>query len=218
MQTSTQTQITEYLESLNWRYATKKFDPEARIPEPVLEDLLEAIRLSASSYGLQPYEILVISDAETREQLRPAAWDQSQVTEASHLLVFTHQTDFGPELVDSYIDVVAETRGVGRDGLSGYADFMKSKLLELPKEQKAAWTARQAYIAVGNLLSAAAVAGIDACPMEGFEAEKFNEILGLGSRGLNAAALVALGYRSEEDATQHQAKVRRPHSELFTHI
>ena len=218
MQTSTQTEIVAYLESLNWRYATKKFDPEARLPEHVLEGLLEAVRLSASSYGLQPYQIQVVTDREVRQNLRAAGWDQSQITDASHLLVFTHQTDFGPELVDSYIDRVSETRGVAGESLNGYADFMKSKLMGLPQRQKAGWTARQAYIAMGNLLSAAAAARVDACPMEGFETEKVNEILDLGTRNLSACAMVALGYRSDADATQYKQKVRRTHQELFSHI
>ncbi|EAR14195.1 MULTISPECIES: NAD(P)H-dependent oxidoreductase [Robiginitalea] len=218
MQTSTQTEIETYLDSLNWRYATKEFDRDAKLPEPVLEGLLEAVRLSASSYGLQPYEIQVVSDPEVRQKLRAAGWDQSQITDASHLLVFTYKTDFGPELVESYIDRVSETRGVEKAKLNGYSDFMKSKLMDLPREQKSNWTARQAYIAVGNLLSAAAVAQVDACPMEGFDPVKVDEILDLGSRNLSAAALVALGYRSESDATQHQNKVRRTRQELFTHI
>ncbi|MBC2839121.1 NAD(P)H-dependent oxidoreductase [Robiginitalea sp. SC105] len=210
--------MSNYIESLNWRYATKKFDADKKLSAEEIENLVDAIRLSASSYGLQPYRVLVISDPEVRKTLRPACWDQSQITDASHLLVFTHQTDFGPELVDSYIDTVSETRGVAKEKLSGYADFMKSKLVELPASAKANWTARQAYLAVGNLLSAAAAARIDACPMEGFEAEKVNEILGLTSKGLSAAVLVAVGHRSQEDATQHNEKVRRPHEEIFTHI
>ncbi len=210
--------IASYLEDLNWRYATKKFNPERRVPDATLDQLLEAVRLSPSSYGLQPYEVLVITDAELREKLRPACWDQSQITEASHLLVFANKSDFGPELIDSYIDTVSETRKVPRENLKNYADFMKSKILDLPQEARAEWTARQVYIALGNLLSAAAAARVDACPMEGFDAEQVNTILNLGEKGLNAAVIATLGYRSDADNTRHQEKVRRPKDELFTHI
>ncbi|MEH6681952.1 MAG: NAD(P)H-dependent oxidoreductase [Sediminicola sp.] len=210
--------MSNYIENLNWRYATKKFDPSKKISGEDLDILLEAISLSASSYGLQPYKVLVITDPEIRKQLRPAAWGQPQITDASHLIVFANKSTFGAELVDDYIDNVVETREIPEKKLEGYADLMKSKLLPLPEGAKAQWTAKQAYIAVGNLLSAAAFLRIDSCPMEGFDSEKFNEILKLDKIGLNASVLVTLGYRSEEDETQHQKKVRKPKDLLITHI
>ena len=212
------TKADKYLEHLNWRYATKRFDPEQKIPEHLMEALLESVRLSASSYGLQPYKVLVLTDPGLREKLRPLCWNQSQITDASAVLVFANYADFDAQLIDSYLETVAEVRSVGPEKLKGYGDFMKSKLLELPTESKAEWTARQAYIALGNLLSAAAAFRIDACPMEGFERDKVNELLELPSRGLNAAVIAAVGYRSEEDDTQHNHKVRRPENELFVHL
>ncbi|SDM93653.1 NAD(P)H-dependent oxidoreductase [Kriegella aquimaris] len=210
--------MSRYIDNLNWRYATKKFDSSKKISEKDLEVLLEATALSASSYGLQPYEILVIQDPELRSKLQPEAWGQSQITQASHLIVLANKESFGEELVDDYLKNVSETRGIAAEDLTGYADFMKSKLMTLTEEEKTIWTARQAYIALGNLLSAAADMKIDTCPMEGFDSERFNEILGLNEKGLNAAVLVAVGYRSEEDETQHYKKVRKSKENLITHI
>ncbi len=210
--------MSRYIDNLNWRYATKKFDSSKKISEKDLEVLLEATALSASSYGLQPYEILVIQDPELRSKLQPAAWGQAQITQASHLIVLANKKSFGEELVDDYLKNVSETRGIAAEDLTGYADFMKSKLMTLTEEEKTIWTARQAYIALGNLLSAAADMKIDTCPMEGFDSERFNEILGLNEKGLNAAVLVAVGYRSEEDETQHYKKVRKSKENLITHI
>lgn len=206
------------IEHRTWRYATKKFDATKKVSEEDLETLIEATRLSASSYGLQPYHILVISNQETKEQLKPASWNQSQITDASHIIVFANATDFGEELVDDYVANVSQTRNIPEEGLRGYADFMKSKLIDLPLETKDSWTAKQAYIAFGNLMQAAAELKIDTCPMEGFESEKYNEILGLEDKNLNAAVVLAIGYRSEEDETQHYAKVRKSTEELFTLI
>jgi len=206
------------LEHRTWRYATKKFDATKKVSEDDLETLLEATRLSASSYGLQPYHVLVISDPKVKEQLKPASWGQSQITDASHIIVFANATDFGEELVDDYLANVSKTRSIPAEGLKGYSDFMKSKLMDLPAASNSNWTARQAYIAFGNLMQAAAELKIDTCPMEGFESDKYNDILGLNGKNLNAAVVLAVGYRSDEDETQHLAKVRKSKEELFTLI
>ena len=207
-----------YIDNLHWRYATKKFDSTKKITEENLESLLEATTLSPSSYGLQPYKIIVIEDSVLRAKLKPAAWGQSQLTEASHLIVLANQIEFGEELIDDYLQNVSETRNIPTEDLSGYANFMKSKLLDLTQEEKTKWTEKQAYIALGNLLSAAADMKIDACPMEGFDREQFNAILGLADDSLNTAVLVAVGYRSKKDETQHYKKVRKSKKQLITHI
>lgn len=206
------------IEHRTWRYATKKFDATKKVSEQDLETLLEATRLSASSYGLQPYHVFVISDQEIKEKLKPASWGQSQITDASHVIVFANATNFGEELVDDYLANVSETRNIPSEGLKGYSDFMKSKLMDLPEDLKNQWTAKQAYIAFGNLMQAAAELKIDTCPMEGFEADKYNEILGLSEKNLNAAVVLPIGYRSHEDATQHLPKVRKSKEDLFTLI
>lgn len=210
--------MSNILENRTWRYATKKFDSTKKVSDEDLKLLLEATRLSASSYGLQPYHVFVITDAEIREKLRPVSWGQSQITDASHLIVFANVTDFGEELMDGYLENVSATRNIPAEGLKGYGDFMKSKLLDLPTETKTIWSSKQAYIAFSNLMQAAAELKIDTCPMEGFEAEEYNKILDLEEKNLNASVVLAIGYRSEEDETQHYAKVRRSAEELFTHI
>ena len=207
-----------YIESLKWRYATKKFDSNQTISEKDLELLLEATRLSASSFGLQPYHVFVVRDQEVRSQLKSVSWGQSQITDASHLMVFANKKSFGAELIDNYLKDVSETREIPMEGLQGYGDFMKSKLVPLPDAQKESWTAKQTYLAVGNLLSAAGALEIDTCPIEGFEPERYDALLGLSEKGLTAAVVVALGYRSEEDETQHYKKVRQSKDALFTHI
>ncbi|SHH00470.1 NAD(P)H-dependent oxidoreductase [Flagellimonas flava] len=206
------------LDNRTWRYATKKFDDTKKITDQDLDLLLEATRLSASSYGLQPYHVFVITDSEIREKLKPVSWGQSQITDASHLIVFANATDFGEELLDGYVQNVSQTRNIPEESLKGYGDFMKSKLLNLPADVKNNWAMKQVYIALGNAMQAAAELKIDTCPMEGFEAEAYNEILGLDEKDLNASVVLAVGYRSEEDETQHYAKVRKSKKELFTHI
>lgn len=210
--------MSNILEHRTWRYATKKFDASKKISHQDLNSLLEATRLSASSYGLQPYHVFVISDPEVREKLKPVSWNQSQITDASHLIVFAHATDFGEELVDDFITNLSDTRDIPLDGLNGYAEMMKSNLVGLPTDVKASWAGKQVYIALGNALQAAAELKIDTCPMEGFQAEEYNKILGLTEKDLNAAVVLAVGYRSEEDQTQNLPKVRKSKEELFTHI
>lgn len=206
------------LEIRKWRYATKKFDATKKVSNEDLETLLEATRLSASSYGLQPYHIYVIENQDIREKLKPASWGQSQITDASHIIVFANSTDFDAHLVDDYLENVSKTRNIPEEGLKGYGEFMKSKLLDLPTETKGNWTTKQVYLAFGNAMQAAAELKIDTCPMEGFESEIYNKVLGLNEKNQNAAVVLAIGYRSEEDETQHYAKVRRSAEELFTYI
>lgn len=213
------TEITQnILETRKWRYATKKFDASKKVSDNDLDAILEAIRLSASSYGLQPYHVLIVTDAEIREKLKPVSWGQSQITDASHLIVFANESDFGTELVDDFLTNLSETRNIPLEELKGYGDFAKSKLLDLPLSTKRNWTAKQVYLALGNAMQAVAELKIDSTPMEGIEPEKYDEILGLKEKGLTTTVVLAIGYRSDEDDTQHYAKVRKSKEELFTHI
>ena len=207
-----------FIENQKWRYATKKFDASKKVSASDLETLKEAIQLSTSSYGLQLYKVFIIENPEVRSQLQPASWGQSQIIEASHLFVFANIVDVQDQHIDAYVQNFANTRGLTVEDLKGYSDFMKSKIVPLPVEQKAVWTSKQTYLALGNLLNAAAELKIDVTPMEGFEPEKYNEILGLNALGLNASLVAAIGYRHEEDATQHYVKVRKPKQELFITI
>lgn len=204
-----------FLDSQKWRYATKKFDASKKISTEDLNTLKEAIRLSSSSYGLQLYKVFIVDNPALRAQLQPAAWGQSQITEASHLFVFANQTTVGNEDIEGYLKNAEETRNLPEGTLNGYGDFMKGNLLNLDDDVKKVWTAKQTYLALGNLLNAAAELKIDTRPMEGFDPVQFNAILGLDKLNLNAAVIAAVGYRHEEDDTQHYKKVRKSNEDLF---
>ena len=210
--------MTDILNSLNWRYATKKYDPAKRISEADLNTLKEATKLSVSSMGLQPYRILVIENPEIREKLKAAAYGQTQITDASQLFIFANDLDLGAVSVDNYIKNISETRGVPVEALGGFSDMMKGTIANLSEEAKNIWSAKQTYIALGTLLSAASELKIDATPMEGFNAAQFNEILGFDKLGLNASVIATVGYRHDEDDAQHYKKVRKSHEELFITI
>ncbi|KQW97337.1 NAD(P)H-dependent oxidoreductase [Flavobacterium sp. Root420] len=206
------------LENLNWRYATKKFDATKKISASDLNTLKEAVRLSASSYGLQPYKVIIVENPEIREKLKAAAYGQTQITDASQLFIFANDLNLGAVSVDNYIANISETRGVPVDALGGFSDMMKGTIANLSDDAKNIWTAKQTYIALGTLLSAASELKIDATPMEGFNAAQFNEILGFDKLGLNASVIATVGYRHDEDDAQHYKKVRKSHEELFITI
>jgi nitroreductase len=206
------------LDNLNWRYATKKFDATKKISSEDLNTLKEAVRLAASSYGLQPYKVVIVENPEIREQLKAAAYGQTQITDSSQLFIFANDLNAGPESVAAYIQNISETRGIPTEALGGFADMMNGVISNLSQEAKNIWTAKQTYIALGTLLAAAAELKIDATPMEGFNAAAFNEILGFDKLGLNASVIATVGYRHDEDDTQHYKKVRKSHEELFITI
>jgi nitroreductase len=210
--------MSTFIENQNWRYATKKFNSEKKISNSDLEILKEAIQLSSSSYGLQPYKVLIIENEEIRKQLQPASWGQSQITDASHLLVFASVTNVDAEYITHYAENMAKTRNIPFDSVKGYADFMIGNIASLTPEKQIIWAQKQAYLALGNLLNAAAELKIDVTPMEGFLPEQYNEILGLKEKGLHATLVATIGYRHDEDETQHYAKVRKPITELFETI
>lgn len=206
------------LENLNWRYATKKFDATKKIAPADLNTLKEAVRLAASSYGLQPFKVVLVENPEIREKLKAAAWGQTQITDASNLFVFANDLNAGPESVAAYIKNISETRGLPTEALGGFADMMNGVISNLSQEAKNIWTSKQTYIALGTLLAAAAELKIDATPMEGFNPAQFNEILGFDKLGLNAAVIATVGYRHDEDEAQHYKKVRKSQEELFITI
>jgi nitroreductase len=207
--------MSNFIKNANWRYATKKFDASKKVSAEDLTTLKEAIRLSASSYGLQPYKVIFVENPELRAQLQPSAWGQSQIVDASQLIVFANITNIGENEIDAYFKSLTETRGIPMDAVQGYSDFMKSKITTLPLEVRNTWTSKQTYLALGNLLNAASELNIDVTPMEGFDAAQFNEILGLDKLGLNASVVATVGYRHAEDDTQHYTKVRKSNEELF---
>lgn len=204
----------DILEKLTWRYATKKFDPARKLEQEQLDRVLRATNLSASSYGLQPYKVIVVSDPAVREQLKAASWNQPQITDASHLVIFATYDNLGEQHVDQYIENIAGTRQLDKAQLSGFGNVVKGAVKGLDKEAAAAWTARQAYLALGTLLTASAADGIDTCPMEGFNAAAYDEILGLKEKNLRTVVIVAVGFRAEDDGMQHAKKVRKPLDEF----
>ena len=206
------------IENLNWRYATKKFDLSKKVSQTDLEQLKECIRLSVSSYGLQHYKVLIIEDEKIKEQLKPASYGQNQITESSHLFIFCNYTNNTNNYIDEYLKLKADTQNLQIDDLQGYGNFIKGALSYKSEDEMKNWTAKQTYIALANLLIASAELKIDACPMEGFEPEKYNKILGLNKMGLNATVIVAVGYRSTDDQTQFETKVRKSKKILFETI
>ncbi len=205
----------QLIQNLKWRYATKKMDASKKVSEQDINYIKEAVQLSASSYGLQPFKVLEIKDSKLREELKPHSWNQSQVTDASHLFVFCNYIQVEEKDVNHLILLKSKINEVPIDKISGYGDFVKGKLKEKSETEMFHWTAKQAYIALGNALTACAELNIDSTPMEGFESEEVNKLLGLNDKELNACIILAIGYRSLDDINQHSKKVRKPINELF---
>jgi len=203
------------LAQLEWRYATKVFDPTRTIPEATWEILERALVLTPSSFGLQPWHFLVLTDRALRERLLPHAWNQRQVVDSSHLVVLCSRTDTGETEIDRLIARIQEVRGTPTEKLTGLRRSMVSALVQGSfRPMIREWAIRQAYIALGNFMTAAAVIGVDTCPLEGFQPERFDEILGLGPRGLISTVCCAAGYRAATDKYAGQPKVRFPVSEV----
>lgn len=205
----------QVLNNLNWRYATKKFDANKKIRDEQLSSLKEAIRLSASSYGLQLYKVLIVSDPEIKRQIEPFCWQQSQIVDCSHLFIFCSYKNYNHNYVDEYIELVTAEQGLEHTTLENYGTFIKSKVSEKTPTEQTAWLERQPYLAVSNLILACAEQEIDTCPMEGFITEDINRFFQLDRKNLNAVVMVAVGYRSEDDMAQHRKKVRKAEDNLF---
>ena len=180
------------LNALEWRYATKVFDPNKKIPTEVWKTLERALVLSPSSYGLQPYRFIVLTDPAKRAELLPHSWNQKQVVDCSHFVVFTARTKMTEADVDHLIQLTSQIRKIPAGSLNAYRDMMLGDLVNGPRSKIAhEWAARQAYIALGNLLTSAAVLGVDACPMEGFVPAEFDHVLGLKNSGYAAVVCCA---------------------------
>jgi nitroreductase/dihydropteridine reductase len=211
--------MSDLITLLNWRYATKKFDPAQSVPDDKLARILEAIRLTASSSGLQPYHVLVVTNPELRAQIKPNAWGQGQITDCSHLLVFAAWDDYTTERVNAAFDLVNEVRGFKNEGWEAYRQQILASYPQRDAEVNYQHAARQAYIAVGTALIAAAEAAVDATPMEGFDATKVDEILGLRAKGLRSVVLLPLGYRDAAgDWLVNLKKVRSPLDQLVSTV
>lgn len=204
------------VEQLNWRYATKHFDSSKKISIEDWTTLEKAMVLAPSSFGLQPWKFIVVKDAGLRKQLRTVSWDQAQIEEASHMVVFAVKKNLGQLEIEQYVKRIAEVRGVTVDSLNGFRDMM-SGFVKNPALDVNAWASRQVYISLGMLLTSAALLEIDACPMEGFDSAKYDELLGLSGQGFHALAVVALGYRAKDDSYASLKKVRFEHKDLIVY-
>lgn len=207
--TSTPISATTLLQQLSWRYATKKFDAERKIPAETWAALEEALVLSPSSFGLQPWRFIVVKTPETRKALQEASWNQTQVVDASHLVVLASKNDVSEEYVGDFLSLVAETRSMDLALLDTYRGMILQFVSHLSKAGKIPdWTTKQSYIALGFLLSSAALLGIDACPLEGINPQKYDELLNLSSQGYSTRVACALGYRATDDKAANLQKVR----------
>lgn len=199
----------QLVDALNWRYATRKFDAARKIPDPEWQALEQAMVLAPSSIGLQPWKFFVVTDPILKAQLSDASWRQAQPAECSHFVVFTVRRDLGVDHVDRHISRMVEVRGVTPDSLDKFRAMTMRNLDKAREEGRLdMWQTHQIYIALGQFMAAAAVLGIDTCPMEGFEPEKFDEILGLQGTGYASVVACAAGYRLNEDRYAAMKKVR----------
>jgi len=203
------------IKQLNWRYATKRYDSSKKIDTKSIEIIKEAIRLAPSSYGLQPIKVIIVENEKLRQQIKTFSFNQQAITEASHLFILCAETAVNASTIDKYMQMTSEIREIPLDQLMGYSNFLKTILENQTASQKLQWAQKQAYIALGILVDACANLQIDATPIEGFEAEKIDELLNLKEKQLTSTLLVPVGYRHLEDSTQFWKKVRKSEGELF---
>ena len=203
------------IEDLNWRYAVKAFDPSKKLSDDQVKTLKESLRLTPTSYGVQPHKFLFIENKEIRGKLVPVSWNQKQVADASHLIVMCYEKEgLSKESVASFISNVAETRGMKAEDLQGYEEMINGTVSAQDDASLEKWQSNQLYIALGQLMTVCASLKIDSCPMEGFDNAQYDEILGLSEKGLKSVVIIPVGYRSSEDNYQNLAKARMPLEDL----
>ena len=211
--------MSDLLNKLEWRYACKKMDPTKVVPQDKVNRIVEAARLAPTSSGLQPFEIFVVTNPAVREQIKPKAWGQAQITDGSHLLVFAAWDNYTAERINMMFDLTNAERGGTNEGWENYRQMLLKNYPARTPEVNYEHAARQAYIGLGAALIAAAFEEVDATPMEGFDPKAVDEILGLSARGLRSVVLVPLGYRAAEgDWLTNLKKVRRPTAQFVTEV
>ncbi len=206
------------ISSLQWRYATKQFDPSKALATEDLEYILQAGNLAATSYGLQPFNIVVVTDEAKKQALIPHAYNQAQVGTNGALIVLAARTDIGTTFIAEYTARLEDERGLPAGTVDEYKDMMVGHLTSLTAEARRVWAEKQAYIALGTMMVAASEKQVDNAPMEGFDPIKFNELLGLTEQNLHATVILALGHRSNEEAAQNYKKVRRAITDIVVRI
>jgi nitroreductase / dihydropteridine reductase len=201
--------MTESIKNLQWRYATKKFDPTKKLSQDIIQTLKEAFNLTATSYGLQPIRLLVIENPEIKNDLMEFSMHQQQVKDASHLLVFCVVTAMDANYITNYFDLVEKKRGTSKTILSPFRDILIDEFKQKKEIEIFNWAKNQAYLAMGNLLTVCALESIDSCPIEGFEPKKYDEYLKLNEMGLKSVLVLPVGYRAEDDFFAEFKKVRQ---------
>lgn len=202
--------MTKTIKQLKWRYAVKKFDANKKLSKTKLDRLKQAFNLTATSFGLQPIKMLVIKEAKLKDTLLEHAYFQQQITTSSHVLVIAIDTNFTTQNVDAYFDLEKQIRGTSEEIIQKFRKQLKENIANKTKEEIQQMAIRQAYIALGNLMTVCAYEKIDSCPMEGFNSEKFDEILHLKDKNLKSVLLLPVGYRAEDDFMRKLKKVRKP--------
>jgi nitroreductase len=206
----------DLLEQLNWRYATKQFDPNQPIAGEIWQALEDSLVLTPSSYGLQPWKFIIVTDPVVKAELKPLSWNQGQITDCSHLVVFTIKKNLTTADVDRFIESTAVTREVSVESLAFYRNMIVSDVVQGPRSLHVnEWATRQAYIALGNFMTSAAVLGVDTCPLEGIEPAGYDKVLKLADQGFATVVACAAGYRSAEDKYAQLAKVRYSNAEML---
>lgn len=207
-----------HLEALSRRYSVKKFNPEKIVPQETLLRILEAGKLTASSLGLQPYEIIIVESPEMKNKLIPAFYNPSQISTCSHLIVIVSKKKIDERYIQSYFSHISEVREVPMDDLALFKNSISHHIEQKNEDEVFNWAEKQSYIVLANLMYAAAMEEVDTCPMEGFRQDKIDEILGIDLDKEKVTVTLALGYRSEDDDFQHLKKIRKPNDKLFKFI
>lgn len=214
-----QTVSPEFVTSrLQWRYATKKFDSSRKIPADIWAKLEDALILAPSSFGLQPWKFFVVTDPKVRAELLPHSWGQTQIIDASHLVVFAVKKGVGPTDAEKLVQKTAEVRGIPVENLASYKNMMAGTLSSKPVHEVDVWMTNQVFIALGVFMAAASMMGVDTCPMEGFMPAKYDEVLGLPAKGYHSVVLATAGYRAEDDKYANAAKVRYDRKEVIEYV
>ena len=212
-------EVNELLESLSWRYAVKKFDPTKKVPDEKFEAIEESLRMSPSSYGLQPWQFVVVKDEELRKKLQEVSFRQPQVVDASHYVVLAVKDRLLMEDVEEYLNFIAKTRGIDVSVLDGFRKSIVGDMIEGPRAAMVNyWATHQVYIAMGFAMEAAALHRVDCCPMEGLIPGEYDKLLGLVGSGYRTAAAIAFGYRSPECKLQSAQKIRYPKDRVFKYL
>jgi len=209
---------TDIVEQLKWRYATKKFDSEKILPNTTIEQLKEAFNLTATSYGLQPVTLVIIKDKKRREKLLPHSWNQSQVVDASHLLIFCVEEKLSPEYIQKYFKRVKTIRNTPENILKPFEKSLLNSFERQSSDEIRVWAINQAYLALGNLLTVCAATNIDACPMEGFNPKGLDSELELKEKGLTSVLMLPVGYRDETDFMAKEKKVRKDMDDVIIEL